>query len=176
MPVLQPMDIILNRSASPTSWLIRVITDSPWSHAALIGEDGEWVYTTEFGLPVGKRMLGPGFSRVAAKDYIKGDYAIYRCPDLTPRQIKAGLEACRSLLGKPYDNVGLFAMLWLRLLGKGVTDDGTKDMKCSETVMWVYKQMGIALLDNTHERAGGVTPGELAFDRRLHEIYNTDFN
>ena len=131
------MQILLCRSNTLGSWLIRALTWSSWSHAAIVN---------------GYECVEATWPRVRQVDTLQvvtahSDFVLIDLPCVNP---SAAWEAAISQVGKPYD--------WLALAGFLVHRDwaATGRWFCSELVAWSFFKAGSPLYrpEDTHR----VTP------------------
>ena len=111
--------ILCTHSKSPSSWILRFLMWSPWSHSAIYDEENEVVYDTT--------LFGGGVRKHDAKEF----FAHYnRCEirdiNIAADKIAEARAWLEAQLGKPYD--------WTALLSWVVHRDWSEDDAwfCSE--------------------------------------------
>ena len=131
----------------PFSWLIRLVTWSPFSHAYIMFHDDEtdrWIVFQASGLKVnfiGKPMF----------DSVENIYEEFIIPvsDATKKSVMQGaIDRC----GSPYGTlqcVGFLWILFMRLFGKRVKNPlySGSSYFCSEMVSDVLDEIGVGDLD-----------------------------
>lgn len=124
-PPLQDGDLIFQTSTSEQSNAIMVATASPYIHVGIIKRDGEKINVIEARKQVTETPLDSWVNHGILKRV-----AIYRNPQLTPKQARDILSAAKKFYGKPYDIFFSF------------NNDG---IYCSELPYLAYKSAGISI-------------------------------
>jgi len=132
----QDGDIVLSRESTFTSWVIRKMTSSDWSHAGIIIDDKLVSAVPMTGVCI--RSLDVAKTRVVYR--YKGDLT-----DSHKANIK--LFAADNI-GKPYDMTQVFLLGWRILRGTIETSTGDPNptaFECLEFVSEAYYKAGIQL-------------------------------
>ena len=118
------MKLVLCRSKTIGSWLIRTATWSDWSHVAIV--DGDEVI----------EAVWPKV-RIAKLADIVLQHSECEFIDFTTDRDQEIIAAARSQVGKPYDLVGVLGLWWHR--------DWQDDSKwwCSELPAWACDRAGV---------------------------------
>ena len=165
---LKTGDILLSAGLSGISQVIKVFTNSKFSHTALYIGGGNVIEAIDKGVVVNNIVI-------AMSDDIL--VSVYRKNDLTPGEAAYVVENAKRYVGKPYDVAGA--------MGAGVTSNAgvissllvspaaglyglyadaqnrknpTSAFFCSELVAWAYKRSGVILDSN----ASSATPEDIA--------------
>ncbi len=164
-------DIILFRGKTWLSWLIRLFTRSPYSHAGIVGWWGERLMVLE---ATGPGVIASRLSHVVEK--YAGSAELWTSNDeliakrgLTLDREKM-LSAARLELGKNYATWKLFAGLRKILLGTKERLDPRKPPKkfvCSEFVSHVWNEGGVDLSAEINKYT---TPGDIAKSELVRPI------
>lgn len=134
------MKILLCRSRTIGSWLIRLVTWSDWSHVAVI--DGEHAI----------EAVWPRVRRVPLAD-VMAQHTACEIVEFSCTDVDAAIRAARSQIGKPYDLTALVGLLAHR--------DWQEDDRwfCSELAAWSFAQAGTPLF--RHDAVHRITPQHL---------------
>lgn len=161
--ILEEMDVIVERSWAPISYVIRVLSRSRWSHACVAGAKGS-IYTT----------TAKGFAQVKAVDYLAHKtYAVFRMPGLKDISKEAGVWYCEQQLGKPYDYAGALALILNNFKGHGIQGYDNQANYCAEEVENTFGTMGYDLNPSLHRKSYEMLP-EDCIDPRMKLIYTND--
>jgi len=175
----KPGDIIFSRKSGPLSLIIRwLMGPFPYSHACLVADPPNTVFTTGFG-GKGKKtwaiLPASEFRQLPMSEYLANKkFVVCRYDGLTEKQRAQIIKWCQSQLGKKYPfrkTLKLFTML---LKGKGINRVPLQpnQQHCYEFVAKAYSQAGI-LLD---PRANNLDPSgydikEIYLSPKLADIY-----
>lgn len=164
-PTLQTGDVVLFRSPSWISRLIDFITDSIYSHAAMVfrtpgshGRDGLFLWQSYE--PDGGVIVEP-LEAFLAK-YLKGDPGSkFVIRQLTGQRTPAMLQALDTFMaevkGRPFPSVMTWIVHWIG--GNLGIPSGWKNFFCSQLVAQTYIQMGLV---RKRPPAAAYTPGRFA--------------
>jgi uncharacterized protein YycO len=153
---VQPCDLLFYKGKGMLSRIVESVTDSPYSHVALI-LDSLHVVETDFFRPVNIYHIS----------YPKGSYDIYRAEGLSSQQAQRIIEYTMTVLGQDYDLIQSLSHLTNRCFGFPLVN--FQHLKnCSELVDLAFKHAGFPLLDNDFN--GTVTPGQLSLSRRIKRV------
>lgn len=129
-------DIILVKGKNPISLLVRFFTNSVYSHVALaISENYVLEIDATYTLQIRKNNYTC--------------YDVYRLKrELLPSELSTLLRYAHSLIGKKYDFMRIFSLVFelsLHLRGKKIFDDSNK-LICSDLIDSSYKQINVDLI------------------------------
>ena len=127
-------DIVLSYEKAFTSWVIRKMTSSQWSHAGIIFDSSSFVSAVP--------MQGV-CSRPLA---IVENRAIYRVKNLLPEQIAQLRAFCFSKIGAKYDMTQVFVLGWriiTNTVNKYGDDAKPNKFECLEFVGEAFDSIGI---------------------------------
>src|SRR5581483_4590792 len=152
MKQLKPGDIIFSRKNGPMSLFIRWLQGPfPYSHACLVGDPTDTVFTTGFG-GEGRKTFGflpaSEFRQIPMKEYLSDkEYVVCRYKRLTSKQRQEIIKWCNAEVGQKYPfrkTIKLFTWLFR---GKGINriPVQTSQQHCYELVARAYLAAGIAL-------------------------------
>lgn len=154
---LQRGDIIVSREDTFSSWLMRVVTQSAWSHASLYVDNMLIVSSVPFC----------GVSVTSLHDV--RTWKAYRVKNITDAQRDGATMYATDRIGRPYDFLQAL-LLGYRLLSDTIdVNDGDPSPDryvCSELVAEAYASQGVVfgkIVDN-------VLPGVLAKSPLVEEI------
>ena len=158
---IRPGDILLSTNpTSITSWSIRAITRSPYSHAAICYRPPEFLEAIPAGVPrfnVTKFFI-EDLSRIAIRR-LKTDSLT------TSPEIAVIAQEAQQYFGNDYWTLGALTALWPRIQpGKG------KSVFCSHFVASAYEAAGIKLVQG--KAAENVTPADIAESQILETVTN----
>lgn len=117
---------------NPLSWLIRVVTKAPCSHAFLVIDD------SYFGVPMVLEADITGFSMTAYDRFKRSNTVVALLEPVV--SLDAATQAAFGALGEQYDFLGLVGMAWVELgrffhkIWKNPMSSGSA-MFCSEAVV-----------------------------------------
>ncbi len=160
LPVLAPAQVLLVQRRGLVSRAIRWVTDSPWSHVALIAESHEAVIVLE-----ATAARGAAAVRIETifDDPTVSGLLIRDRSDLAPVDRTAICRAAWLLTGRDYDHGVNTDILWRRLTSLRGWLDRSQALNCAEMVAMSYREAWGWLLP----RGADPTPGALALTPRL---------
>ena len=133
--------VLFSTTASPFSWLIRMMTWSRWSHVSIV--DGDTIIQAHALHGVIRTPLAEAIETANRVEMVR----------LPARDSAAVIAGAASQIGKSYD--------WTALFGFLVRRDWQADDSwfCSELVAWAFQQGGSPLF--RADRLARVTPEHL---------------
>lgn len=155
MPGLAQIGLVRTKGFS--SWLIRVVTRSPFNHTVLVSADNEVISAETTGVKrLELRMFEPPYVQEVSWSNF----------DLDMWEITRAINFAEHQLGKPY---GVLTFLWcgaVRLFGVKHTPRwilrrlrSQRSWICSQLTDSAYKAAGIHLFTD-HRAEGAVVPGD----------------
>ena len=151
---LLPGDVLVERGSGFPAWLVRWLTNSPYTHVALALGGGQ---IAEIGATFPARVI----------PFRPSDWTVLRYSGLSLDQQARMIRWCRSRLGRRYD----WAAIWelgVRLWG-GVHAclESRRRYICTELVLEAYEAAGIDLVPPGCDI---LTPAEVAALPGLHLV------
>lgn len=155
---MQPGDVVFCSRNSPYSQLVKFLTKSKYGHVMLAIAPQIVVEAVPLW----------GVRLASACQYDTFDvFNIYRCQNITDKQIKAICDFALNKIGKSYD-YPLLMRIFFRI--KDITRlffNNPNTWICSELVDAAYKAAGIDLLPN---QDSAITPEELSKSGLLYKV------
>jgi len=142
--------ILLFKGKTVISRFIRWQTRSPYSHAALLLDDGRSIIESVEGAGVRERFLTEDDA---------GGFDAFMVPGLSPTQAAAVISFARAQLGRKYDYWAI-----IRFIDRERMPENDRWF-CSELVFQAFDQAGVKLLVRIDSWA--VSPGMLALSPLL---------
>jgi hypothetical protein len=157
---LKRFDLLFVRGQSPLARLIEHVTDSPYSHVAIV-LDEDHIVETDWRFPLRRNH----------NNYPTWLVDVYRyCGEFDGWQIEAMDAFIQEHIGTPYDFWQTITNGMYLLTGLPIRDAPNR-MNCSETVDRMFATAGIDLCPGVN---GQVTPANLARSGLLHLRYRGD--
>lgn len=162
--ILEEGDILISKRSGPISKLIKILTNSDYSHAALYIGNNCFVESDWGGVHV---------SHISK--YYDTPYDIYKPKKITHEQQKIVTEWSKGQIGKGYDLLGILGIaVTITGLTKTNLFDNKRRFWCSELVQDAYMNAGINLVDDKNSVL--VSPGDLAKSDLLYKVNLYDTN
>jgi len=175
---LKTGDILLSTGTSGVSQVIKVFTNSKFSHTALYIGAGNVIEAIDKGVVINS------LTKAMSNDIL---VSVYRKNDLTSMEGLYVAENAKRYVGKPYDvagamgagvtsSAGVIASLFVSpaagLYGLYADAQNRKNPTsaffCSELVVWAFKRSGVALDSNV----SSATPEDIANFKSLTYLGN----
>lgn len=131
---MEPYDVLLVKGRSPVARIIEAVTQSPYSHAAIVLDDRH-LLETSWNYPLKIRHIS----------YRLGNFDVYRYPGLTPAQKEKIRAFYLSVLGQRYDYLQLVTHGLYLLAGIPIINASGRYI-CTEVIDKGFKAAGIDLL------------------------------
>lgn len=161
MKQLKVGDIILYKSGkSFIAKIIKIVTTSPYHHAAIYVGNGKVAESLAKGFVIKQRN----------KDWLKNENLNHvfrpRNKKLYPRSVKRNVL---KYLGRGYGFLDLVEILVYKLSGYRVFKSRSKRLICSEAVAQIYLDLGIDLVPG--KNLDLVTPADISQSQELERVY-----
>lgn len=151
-------DIVLVKRKTPISLLVRLLTNSKYSHVALAVSE---TYVLEIDIKYNLRIRKMSYTC----------YDVYRLKrELSLTEEARLLQYAYSLVGKKYDFLRIFSLLIelsLHLRGHKIFNDPNR-LICSDLIDSSYKQINVDLLPQYTDQ--DTTPHDISQSPELHIV------
>lgn len=154
--MIKKFDILLYKGKSPIAKLIQHVTNSPYSHVAIVLDEYHCL-ETDWKYPVKIRHL----------KYKKNQYEIMRYEELSEEEKEYMGKFINIYLNTQYDFKQVISH-WLNLSFNFTISNSNSRFICSELADRMYKYAGIDLLPKFMN--GSVTPADLSRSTKLINI------
>ena len=131
-------DIVLSKEQSPTSWILRKLTRSQWSHVGIYDGFGKVISAVPF-----KGVIYKNYGEMFEKC---SNVGVYRVKDMTKQRADKVIEFCEKHRDTKYDFMQAAVLGW-RILTDGLKtntgDPNPDNFVCSELVAEAFASIGI---------------------------------